>query len=277
MVDSLFPGAFAGARRGQSMGVEKRILITNDDGLAAEGLRALAESLRRVAPVIIVAPDQEQSASSHAITLDKPLRIKEHAPDTYGVSGTPTDCVLLAIHGILDRKPDLIISGINHGPNMGEDVTYSGTVAAAIEGCILGISSMAVSLASWELASFEGAAAAAQLLARKLFELEGGKARLWNVNVPAVGRDQIKGIKVTKLGSRIYNDLIIKKKDPRGKDYFWIGGGEPGWSTEENTDFAAVSAGFISVTPLRLDFTDYDGIAELKGQRLEWNRETTTR
>jgi 5'-nucleotidase len=256
---------------------EKRILVTNDDGMAAEGLRALVESLRRVAPVVIVAPDQEQSASSHAITLDKPLRIKEHAPLTFGVSGTPTDCVLLAIHGILERKPDLIVSGINHGPNMGEDVTYSGTVAAAIEGCILGIPSMAVSLASWEPASFEGAAAAAEHLARRLFELEGGRARLWNVNVPAIDRNSIKGIKVTKLGSRIYNDLIIKKKDPRGKDYFWIGGGEPGWNAEENTDFAAVSAGFISVTPLRLDFTDYEGIAELKALGLAWNQETTTR
>ncbi len=259
------------------MNDEKTILITNDDGMAAEGLRALAESLRSICRVIIVAPDQEQSASSHAITLDKPLRIKEHSPSTFGVSGTPTDCVLLAVHGILDRKPDLIVSGINHGPNMGEDVTYSGTVAAAIEGCILGISSMAVSLASWEPAFFEGAAAAARLLARKLFELESSRARLWNVNVPAVDRSEIKGIRVTKLGSRIYNDLIIKKKDPRGKDYFWIGGGEPGWSTEEKTDFAAVSAGFISVTPLRLDFTDYQGMAELEKHRLEWNRETTTR
>jgi 5'-nucleotidase len=256
---------------------EKTILITNDDGLAAEGLSALAQALCGIGRVIIVAPDQEQSASSHAITLDKPLRIKEHSAARFGVSGTPTDCVLLAIHGILERKPDLIVSGINHGPNMGEDVTYSGTVAAAIEGCILGITAMAVSLASWEGASFEGAAAAARQLARTLFEMDSARARLWNVNVPAVPREAIKGIKVTKLGSRVYNDLIIKKKDPRGKDYFWIGGAEPGWSTGDNTDFAAVSAGYISVTPLRLDFTDYDGIVELEEHGLAWNPEQTTR
>jgi 5'-nucleotidase len=255
----------------------RTILLTNDDGIAADGLRALAESLSGEGTVIIVAPEQEQSASSHAITLDKPLRIKEHAPRTFGVSGTPTDCVLLAVHGILERKPDLIVSGINHGPNMGEDVTYSGTVAAAIEGSILGINAIAISLASWEPSSFEGAGAAARQLARALFGMGGGRARLWNVNVPSIPRESIKGIKVTKLGSRVYNDIIIRKKDPRGKDYFWIGGAEPGWSAGDNTDFAAVNAGYISVTPLRLDFTDFKGIVELEEHRLSWNPEQTTR
>jgi len=256
---------------------EKTILITNDDGLAAEGLSALERSLCGLGRVIVVAPDQEQSASSHAITLDKPLRIKEHTSSRFGVSGTPTDCVLLAIHGILGRRPDLIVSGINHGPNMGEDVTYSGTVAAAIEGCILGIASMAISLASWEMVSFDGAAAAASQLARVLLAMDGARPRLWNVNVPAVPIEDIAGIKVTKLGSRVYNDIIIKKKDPRGRDYFWIGGAEPGWSAGEDTDFAAVSAAYISVTPLRLDFTDYEGIAELKERGLAWNPEQITR
>jgi 5'-nucleotidase len=274
MVPSLNASRFGKEHR---VSTEKTILVTNDDGLAAEGLSALVRSLSGLGRVIIVAPDQEQSASSHAITLDKPLRIKEHAPSRFGVSGTPTDCVLLAIHGILERKPDLIVSGINHGPNMGEDVTYSGTVAAAIEGCILGIASMAISLASWEAAQFDGAAAAASQLARAMLEMGGTRARLWNVNVPAVPRSEIKGIRVTKLGSRVYNDIIIKKKDPRGKDYFWIGGAEPGWSAGDNTDFAAVSAGYISVTPLRLDFTDYDGIVELEERGLAWNPEQITR
>jgi 5'-nucleotidase len=255
---------------------EKTILITNDDGIAADGLSALSEALSGVGEVIVVAPDQEQSASSHAITLDKPLRIRELAATRFGVSGTPTDCVLLAVHGILTRKPDLIVSGINHGPNMGEDITYSGTVAAAIEGYILGISSMAVSLASWEEASFDGAAAATRQLARALLAMRGGRSRLWNVNVPPVARDAIKGIKVTKLGSRVYNDLIVRKKDPRGRDYFWIGGAEPGWNAGENTDFAAVSAGYISVTPLRLDFTDYEGIVELEEHGLTWNPAQST-
>lgn len=259
------------------MSTEKTILITNDDGLAAEGLSVLERALHGLGRVIVVAPDQEQSASSHAITLDKPLRIKEHASSRFGVSGTPTDCVLLAIHGILERRPDLIVSGINHGPNMGEDVTYSGTVAAAIEACILGITSMAISLASWEIAPFDGAAAAASQLARVLLTMDGKRPRLWNVNVPAVPRSEIAGIKVTKLGSRVYNDIIIRKKDPRGKDYFWIGGAEPGWSAGEDTDFAAVSAGYISVTPLRLDFTDYEGITELEERGLSWNPEQNTR
>ncbi len=259
------------------MDTEKTVLITNDDGIGAEGLGALVRALEGIGRVVIVAPEQEQSASSHAITLDKPLRIKEHSPSRFSVSGTPTDCVILAIHGILSRKPDLVVSGINHGPNMGEDVTYSGTVAAAIEGCILGINSMAVSLTAWEGASFDGAASAARQLARVLSATRGGKARLWNVNVPAIPARDIQGIKVTKLGSRVYNDIIIRKKDPRGKDYFWIGGAEPGWNTGESTDFAAVSAGYVSVTPLRLDFTDHEGIVELEEHGLAWNPEIITR
>jgi 5'-nucleotidase len=259
------------------MSADITILVTNDDGIAAEGLAALARALEGLGRIVIVAPEQEQSASSHAITLDKPLRIKEHGPSRFSVSGTPSDCVLLAVHGIIKRKPDLIVSGINHGPNMGEDVTYSGTVAAAIEGHILGIDSMAVSLTAWDGASFDGAASASRQLARELIGMKGGASRLWNVNVPAVPLSAVKGIKVTKLGSRIYNDIIIKKKDPRGKDYFWIGGAEPGWSAGESTDFAAVSAGYISITPLRLDFTDRDGIAELEEHGLAWNPETSTR
>jgi 5'-nucleotidase len=259
------------------MVAEKTILITNDDGIAAEGLGALVRAIEGIGHAVIVAPEQEQSASSHAITLDKPLRIKEHSPTRFSVSGTPTDCVILAVHGILAQKPDLIVSGINHGPNMGEDVTYSGTVAAAIEACILGINSMAVSLATWDEASFDGAASAARQLARSLVAMKGGKPRLWNVNVPAIPAPSIKGIKVTKLGSRVYNDIIIRKTDPRGKDYFWIGGAEPGWNAGENTDFAAVSAGFVSVTPLRLDFTDHEGIIELEEHGFAWNPEIITR
>jgi 5'-nucleotidase len=256
---------------------EPTILVTNDDGIAAEGLRALAESLAGIGRVIVVAPEQEQSASSHAITLDKPLRIREHDATRYGVTGTPTDCVLLAVHGILERKPDLIVSGINHGPNMGEDVTYSGTVAAAIEGCILGINAMAISIASWQPSSFEGAAAAARQLVRELLGTGQERTWLWNVNVPSGELAAIKGIKVTKLGTRVYNDSIVKKTDPRGKDYFWIGGAEPGWAAGENTDFAAVSAGYVSVTPLRLDFTDYEGIVTLEEQGFAWRPQRTTR
>lgn len=248
------------------------ILLTNDDGIAAEGLRSLERALESLGRIVIVAPELEQSASSHAITLDKPLRIKEFAANRYTVSGTPTDCVLAAVHSILDRKPDLVVSGINHGPNMGEDVHYSGTVAAALEGCILGITAMAVSLVSWTQLQFDGASAAAETLARRLLAWRGERTALWNVNVPAIASSDIKGIKVTKLGSRVYNDIIVRKKDPRGKDYFWIGGGEPGWSTEANSDFAAVSAGFVSVTPLRIDLTDYQGMQALEELEGAWNR-----
>lgn len=259
------------------MSAEKTILITNDDGIAAEGLGALARALAGLGRIVIVAPELEQSASSHAITLDKPLRIREQAPSTYAVSGTPSDCVILAVHGILGRKPDLVVSGINHGPNMGEDVTYSGTVAAAIEGRILGIDSMAVSLTAWGGASFDGAASAARQLTRALLAMKGDRVRLWNVNVPAIPLGNVRGIKVTRLGSRVYNDIIVRKTDPRGKDYFWIGGAEPGWNSGENTDFAAVSEGYVSITPLRLDFTDRDDIVELETQGLAWNPEIITR
>ncbi len=258
------------------MAGERIILVTNDDGIGAEGLEALVQSLDDLGRVVVVAPEQEQSATSHSVTLDKPLRIKDYSPNRFGVSGTPTDCVLLAVHGILDVQPDILVSGINHGPNMGEDVTYSGTVAAAIEGYILGIPSIAISVASWQPASFEVAAAASRYLTGTMFERDVPRPILWNVNVPPIPADQIQGIRITKLGSRIYNDIIIKKKDPRGKDYFWIGGGEPGWSTEENTDFAAVSAGYISLTPLRLDLTDYKSIVELKEWNLEWYPKRTS-
>jgi len=252
------------------MSSERTILITNDDGIRSDGIEALKNSLEGLGQVIMVAPDQEQSASSHAITLDKPLRITEYSNSVFGVSGTPTDCVILAVHGILKRKPDLLLSGINHGPNMGEDVNYSGTVAAALEGFILGIPSIAVSIASWENVPLDAAAKASRYLAGKMSDLDASINRIWNINVPPLPADEIKGIKITKLGSRVYNDLIIKKTDPRGKDYFWIGGGEPGWSYEENTDFAAVTDGYISVSPLSVDLTDYKDIFELKKLEFEW-------
>jgi len=250
--------------------LKRVILLTNDDGIEAEGLKALSEALQEIGDVFIVAPDREQSASSRAITLDAPLRVTEYSEKRFGVSGTPTDCVILAVHGLLSKKPDLIVSGINHGPNMGEDVTYSGTVAAAIEGNILGIDSMAISIASWNPTQFESACKAASYLAKRALGTDENKNILWNINVPDLPTKKIKGFKITKLGSRVYNDLIIKKKDPRGRDYFWIGGGTPGWNVEENTDFAAISSGRVSVTPLRLDLSDYKKIVELKEQEFEW-------
>jgi 5'-nucleotidase len=252
------------------MATEKLILVTNDDGVRAEGIKALATSLQGLGSVVVVAPELEQSASSHSITLDNPLRIKKYASDRFSVTGTPTDCVLLAIHRILGRKPDILVSGINHGPNMGEDVIYSGTVAAAIEGYILGIPSIAISVASWDPVPFDAAAESVRSLPERILDMQGRRQNLWNVNIPPSVGKEVKGTVITKLGSRVYNDVIVEKKDPRGKDYFWIGGGEPGWNAEPETDFAAVSAGYISVTPLRPDMTDHNGIELLKEWIPEW-------
>jgi 5'-nucleotidase len=250
---------------------EMIILVTNDDGIRAGGLRILADALADLGRIVVVAPEQEQSASSHAITLDKPLRINEYETDRFGVSGTPTDCVLLAVNGILDRRPELIVSGINLGPNMGEDVTYSGTVAAAIEASILGIPSIAISMVSWDSVPLDAAAAVSRYLAGEMLHHDVPGTSLWNVNIPPLPRDELKGIRITRLGSRVYNGDIIKKTDPRGRDYFWIGGGDPGWNAGGDTDFTAVTEGYISVTPLRLDLTDDKAIFDLKKWNLEWD------
>ena len=231
----------------------------------------LEKSLSGLGMIILVAPENEQSATSHAITLDRPLRIKEYSANRYSVTGTPTDCVLLAVHGILGARPDLVVSGINHGPNMGEDVTYSGTVAAAIEGNILGIDSIAISITSWDPDSFEAAGNISRYLASRMLDREAqGETALWNVNIPPLPKEELKGIRVTKLGSRIYNDSIVKKIDPRGKDYFWIGGGEPGWSVDEKSDFTAVNDGYVSITPLKVDITDYKSVIELEQWKFDW-------
>ena len=251
--------------------MKKTILITNDDGIRASGLKTLESALSDLGEVILVAPENEQSATSHAITLDRPLRIKKYSENRYSVTGTPTDCVLLAVHGILDKKPDLVVAGINHGPNMGEDVTYSGTVAAAIEGNILGIDSIAISITSWEPDSFEAAGKISRYLALRMLEREGRVGTsLWNVNIPPLPEDELRGMRITRLGSRIYNDSIVKKTDPRGKDYFWIGGGVPGWNSDEKSDFTAVSTGCVSITPLKVDMTDYKSIIDLEEWKLDW-------
>lgn len=251
--------------------MEKTILITNDDGIRASGLKTLEGALEGLGRIVIVAPENEQSATSHAITLDRPLRIKEYSQNRYSVSGTPTDCVLLAKHGILGANPDLVVSGINHGPNMGEDVTYSGTVAAAIEGNILGIDSIAISITDWDPESFEAAGMISRYLASRMLERErGALAFLWNVNIPPLPEEEIRGMRVTKLGSRIYNDSIVRKVDPRGKEYFWIGGGEPGWTADSKSDFTAVSEGYVSLTPLKVDMTDYKSVIELEQWSLDW-------
>ncbi len=245
-----------------------RILVSNDDGIHAPGIRALAEGLGTVGEVSVMAPLTEQSATSHSLTLHHPLRVKEIGPRTFGVEGTPTDCVLLAVREFLGARPDLVVSGINQGPNMGEDVIYSGTVAAAMEGAILGIPSLAVSLASWQHRDFAPAVEIARTLAARMLAASPPSRFLVNVNVPPLDRANIKGVRVTRLGTRVYNDAIVRKTDPRGRDYYWIGGAAPTWEPNPETDFAAVEEGYVSLTPLLLDLTDAAGFDFLRGLEL---------
>jgi 5'-nucleotidase len=235
----------------------KRILVTNDDGVVSEGIRLLAEELRRFFRVTVVAPDREQSASGHSLTLQRPLRIQEIEQDVYSVDGTPTDCVHLGVLWLLrNDPPDFVVSGINFGVNLGDDVTYSGTVSATFEGTLLGIPSVAFSQEVGEHFSFGPAARFAGQLLHVLGQRELPKDLLLNVNVPA---GTIDGVSFTRLGHRHYKQSIVEKKDPRGRRYFWIAG-TPEWQNDEGTDQAAVSSGRISITPLHLDLTDYRGL-----------------
>jgi 5'-nucleotidase len=232
------------------------VLLTNDDGIHAPGLAALREVFRaRGHDVTVVAPDREQSASSHSITLDRPLRIREHG-DGLAVDGTPTDCILVAVHGVLRACPDLVVSGINHGPNMGEDVTYSGTVAAAFEAHILGVPAIAASMSDALRGDFAGAARFVADLAVELGDWARERRAILNVNFPGGDSQGWGGPRFTRLGTRRYSDEIVEKSDPRGKKYYWIGGATPTWTGAEDTDFAVVHAGGISVTPLHLALTD---------------------
>ena len=237
----------------------KRILVTNDDGIFSQGIKLLASALSEVAEVWVVAPDREQSAMGHALTLSRPLRMQRVEERWFAVDGTPTDCVNLAVlHLLKDSPPDLVFSGINFGLNLGDDVTYSGTVSATFEGTLLGIPSVAFSQEIAEGFSFEPAARfarqVAELLLGQIQELP--RDLLLNVNVPA---GEIQEVRFTKLGRRTYKQSVIEKLDPRGRKYYWIAG-VPQWHAGEGTDYEAVSNGRISVTPLHLDLTHYPGL-----------------
>ena len=240
------------------------ILASNDDGIHAEGLRTLVAALKPLGEVTVIAPDREQSATSHSLTLHRPLRVRSTADGILSVDGTPTDCVLLGVHGFLKRPPALVVSGINHGPNMGNDVLYSGTVAAASEGAFLGIPSIAFSLASWDSREFSAAGRVAHDLVKRLLDRGIPRGMCLNVNIPPLPFEKIRGTKVARLGKRVFRDVIVEKKDPRGKTYYWIGGENPTWEPDEASDFHAVSEGYVSVTPLTFELTDYKGIVELE-------------
>ncbi len=244
------------------------ILVSNDDGVRSEGIAALAEALRGVGTVYVVAPDRERSAAGHSLTLTSPLRVEKVAHRVYSVDGTPTDCVNLAVNGILRKKKiALLASGINKGANMGDDITYSGTVSAAMEGTILGIPSIAVSLASRNNFRFEAAAAFAVRVARRILRQGLPSDTLLNINVPGVPEEDLRGVRVTRQGKRIYGDAIVEKRDPRGRKYYWIGGDAQNRQDIPGSDLEAVEQGSISVTPIHLDLTNYASMRQLRRWR----------
>jgi len=246
------------------------ILLSNDDGVASEGLRALQEILASVDEVWVVAPDRDQSAVSHSLTLQRPLRIEQVGTRTFVVDGTPTDCVNLALNGILGERPRLVISGINRGANLGDDITYSGTVSAAMEGTLLGVPAIAVSLVGTDHFDFAAAAEFTHRLATRLLRDPLPPDTLLNVNVPPLRGEEIKGFALTRQGKRRYGDAIVEKVDPRGKKYYWIGGSQLDFVDAEGTDFSAVHRGLISITPLHLDLTNYRSLEQLQRLQVPW-------
>jgi 5'-nucleotidase len=247
-----------------------RILVTNDDGYLAGGIQTLARAAAQIGDVTVVAPDREQSATSHSLTLHSPLRVRSASDAVRVVDGTPTDCVMLAVGELLEERPDFVLSGINHGANLGDDVLYSGTVAAAMEATILGIPAIAVSYTGKDADSLAAWDNVLVALLRQLLERDDFPAEtLLNVNLPAVAPDEIAGVRVTSLGRRAYVGSLTRAHDPNGREYFWIGGGESKWWGGAESDFRAVHERFISITPLHLDLTNYRLLEGLSGWDLK--------
>lgn len=246
-----------------------RILISNDDGISARGLIALAEAIAPLGEVWVVAPEHEQSATSHSLSLHRPLRIRKHQERWFGVDGTPADCVYVAVNHLMKSGPPvLVLSGINHGPNLADDVIYSGTVAAAMEGCILGFPAIAFSLATRRTFDFEHAIPFARSLVKTALESTIPARMLLNVNIPAYG--PVAGYEVTRLGRHNYDADVVEKEDPRGRHYYWIGGTGYEHVNEPGTDVTAVlDERRASITPLMLDLTQHAFLAPLKGWTLD--------
>jgi 5'-nucleotidase len=259
-----------------------RILLSNDDGVHARGLKVLLDALKRIGDVTVVAPLEEKSTTGHSLTLHKPLRMISMGDKIYGVSGGPADCIHVGIQRILGKKrPDLVVSGINRGANLGQDVYYSGTVSAAREACIMGIPSMAVSLAIdftsrkvEEKLHYETAARITKdlIVEMGLHERKGGALlpphTFFNLNVPDLPLKRVRGVELASQGFRYYDGSLVKRRDHRGKEYFWVGGAYRGFRKDAGTDCVAVDNGFASLTPVRLDCTDHRFLSEM---RLEWN------
>jgi len=232
-----------------------RILLSNDDGYFAPGLAALAAALAGLGEVVVVAPEQNRSGASNSLTLDRPLMLKQAANGFHFVNGTPTDCVHLAVTGMLDTLPDIIVSGINNGANMGDDTIYSGTVAAATEGYLLGIPSIAISLTSFEGRNFAAAGRVARELVERYTSKPINQPVLLNVNIPDIPYEELKGIEVTRLGRRHKAEPVVKMVSPRNETMYWIGAAGAAADAGPGTDFNAVERGFVSVTPLQVDLT----------------------
>lgn len=247
------------------------ILISNDDGIYSKGLYELAKEMKRLGSVSVVAPDKEQSAIGHAITMHQPLRCKKIKLndldiDAWRVSGTPADCIKIGVETLLPERPQLIVSGINNGENLGTDIIYSGTVSAAIEGSIFNIPSIAVSYEGYDEAEFSIAARAAVDIIEQVLEHSDSKDILLNINIPKMKEmNELKGVKITKLGVKKYRNNFEERKDPRGNAYYWLAGELMDDEIREDTDIYAVRNGFVSITPLHVDLTGYDDINRLKG------------
>ena len=242
-----------------------RILISNDDGYFAPGLACLAEHLSGVADIVVVAPERDRSGASNSLTLDRPLKLSRAINGFYYVNGTPTDCVHLAVTGMLDQQPDMVVSGINAGANMGDDTIYSGTVAAATEGFLLGIPSLAVSLVSKEFAHYETAARVAADLVQRFARQKHSHSWLLNVNVPDVPYDRLQGIEVTRLGKRHKAEPVVKASNPHGETVYWVGAAGKAQDAGEGTDFHALAQQRVSLAPLQIDLTQYNQIDAVRG------------
>jgi 5'-nucleotidase len=240
-----------------------KILVSNDDGFRSEGIRRLREALLTLGEVTVVAPDRNRSGASNSLTLDVPLRVFEAEAGIYFVPGTPTDCVHLAISGVFDQEFDIVVSGVNDGPNLGDDVLYSGTVAAAIEGRFLGLPTLAISLATLPGSGrhFAAAAAVARRLVQQLLLKPLERALILNINVPDLAEQDLKGFRTTRLGFRHPSEPVLPAKDPHGRPVYWVGPAGPQHEAGPGTDFHAVSAGYVSVTPLQIDLTRHSALA----------------
>lgn len=241
-----------------------RILLSNDDGYFSPGITLLAESLKGFGEIVVVAPERDRSGASNSLTLDRPLSLRRAPSGFYFVNGTPTDCVHLAVTGMLDPLPDMIVSGINHGANMGDDTIYSGTVAAATEGYLLGIPAIAVSLAGHAASHFETAGRVVQDLVTRFLENPIREPVLLNVNVPDLPYEELKGMLVTRQGKRHKAESVVKVTTPRNETMYWIGAAGAAQEAGPGTDFHAVAAGFVSITPLQIDLTHRQQLSRIE-------------